>query len=104
MAIAAPGNCIWSQEFYETDRARAFVRGYTLEFSRGQQKVGRGQWHAGRPPAGGAEHHRAYRRLCCHRTGIVGDLRDLAEEHNTVTLVPRRRIRTAFRRPKSPFG
>jgi choline dehydrogenase-like flavoprotein len=31
-----PGNCIWSQEFYETDRSRGFVRGYTFEFSRGQ--------------------------------------------------------------------
>jgi len=34
-----PGNCIWSQEFYETDRSRGFVRGYTFEFSRGQGAV-----------------------------------------------------------------
>ena len=34
-----PGNCIWSQEFYETDRSRGFVRGYTFEFSRGQGPV-----------------------------------------------------------------
>jgi choline dehydrogenase-like flavoprotein len=34
-----PGNCIWSQEFYETDRSCGFVRGYTFEFSRGQGPV-----------------------------------------------------------------
>src|ERR1700723_259335 len=34
-----PGNCIWSQEFYETDRSRGFVRGYTFEFNRGQNPV-----------------------------------------------------------------
>jgi choline dehydrogenase-like flavoprotein len=31
---ARAGNCMWSQEFYETDPSRGFVRGYTLQFSR----------------------------------------------------------------------
>src|SRR5246127_2862218 len=84
-----PGNCIWSQEFYETDRSRGFVRGYTFEFSRGQgpvmaavhgNQIGRLPW--------GAEHHRAYRKLFCHRTGMVAICEDLPEEHNTVTLDP----------------
>jgi len=84
-----PGNCIWSQEFYETDRARGFVRGYTFEFSRGQnqvmaavhgQQIGRLSWGAG--------HHRDYRRLFRHRTGMVAICEDLPEEHNTVTLDP----------------
>jgi len=84
-----PGNCIWSQEFYETDRSRGFVRGYTFEFSRGQGPVmaavqgmatGRLPW--------GAEHHRAYRSLFCRRTGMVAICEDLPEEHNTVTLDP----------------
>ena len=84
-----PGNCIWSQEFYETDRSRGFVRGYTFEFSRGQgtvmaavdgMQIGRLPW--------GAEHHRAYRKLFCHRTGMVAICEDLPEEHNTVTLDP----------------
>src|SRR6202034_2733818 len=34
-----PGNCIWSQQFYETDLSRGFVRGYTFEFNRGQGPV-----------------------------------------------------------------
>ena len=84
-----PGNCIWSQEFYETDLSRGFVRGYTFEFSRGQNPVmaavhgaqtGRLQWGPG--------HHRSYRRLFCHRTGMVAICEDLPEEHNTVTLDP----------------
>jgi hypothetical protein len=31
----APPTCLWSKEFYETDRARGFVRGYTFQFGRG---------------------------------------------------------------------
>jgi choline dehydrogenase-like flavoprotein len=84
-----PGNCIWSQEFYETDQSRGYVRGYTYEFSRGQGPVmaaatGMG---TGRIPWGEG-HHDAYRKLFCHRTGMVGICEDLPEEHNRVTLDP----------------
>jgi choline dehydrogenase-like flavoprotein len=84
-----PGNCIWSQEFYETDPARPFVRGYTFEINRGQGPVmaavqgmatGRLPW--------GEDHHRAYRSLFCRRTAMVAICEDLPEEHNTVTLDP----------------
>jgi phage tail protein X len=30
-----PPLCLWSQEFYETDPGRDFVRGYTFQFGRG---------------------------------------------------------------------
>jgi choline dehydrogenase-like flavoprotein len=43
-------------------------------------RIGRLPW--------GAEHHRAYRKLFCHRTGMVAICEDLPEEHNTVTLDP----------------
>jgi choline dehydrogenase-like flavoprotein len=84
-----PGNCIWSQEFYETDRSRGFVRGYTFEFARGQGPIMAAVHGAatGRLPWG-AGHHRAYRDLLCRRTGMVGICEDLPEEHNTVTLDP----------------
>ena len=84
-----PGNCIWSQEFYETDPARGFVRGYTFEFNRGQGPVmaAVAGMETGRIPWGEA-HHDAYRRLFCHRTGVVAICEDLPEEHNTVTLDP----------------
>jgi choline dehydrogenase-like flavoprotein len=84
-----PGNCIWSQEFYETDRSRGFVRGYTFEFSRGQGPVMAAihGMESGRLPWG-PEHHRIYRDLFCHRTGMVAICEDLPEAHNTVTLDP----------------
>ncbi len=84
-----PGNCIWSQEFCETDRSRGFVRGYTFEFVRGQGAVmaavqgmqtGRLPWGAG--------HHAAYRKLLAHRTGMVAICEDLPEQYNRVTLDP----------------
>ena len=34
-----PGNCIWSQQFYETDHSRDFVRGFTYEITRGRGPV-----------------------------------------------------------------
>ena len=40
-AIAARANCIWSQEFYETDRSRGFVRGYTFRIL---PRPGAGRW------------------------------------------------------------
>ena len=54
-----PGNCIWSQEFYETDTSRGFVRGFTYEIARGGGPVntavnrmlsGEGRLGRGAPP------------------------------------------------------
>ena len=84
-----PSNGLWSQEFYETDLGRGFVRGFTYEFSRGQGPVmtalsglGRGQLPIG------AGHHEAYRRLHQKTTGMVAICEDLPELHNRVTLDP----------------
>ena len=85
-----PGNCIWSQEFYETDRvARLRARLHLRVLARPGPGDGRGAGHArsGRLPWGD-EHHRAYRKLFGHRTGMVAICEDLPEEHNTVTLDP----------------
>ena len=84
-----PGNCIRSQEFYETDRTRGFVRGYTFEFTRGRGPVltAISGMSAGRIPWG-ADHHHAYRQLFNRIAGMVAICEDLPEEHNTVTLDP----------------
>jgi hypothetical protein len=65
------------------------VRGYTFEFSRGQNqvKVAVHGMQIGRLPWG-VDHHNAYRKLFQHRTGMVAICEDLPEEHNTVTLDP----------------
>jgi len=82
-----PVDCIWSQEFYETDLSRGFVRGYTYEMTRGRGAVmtALGGMMAGRIPFGEG-HHDAYRALHDRITGMVAICEDLPEEHNTVTL------------------
>ncbi len=84
-----PGNVIWSQEFYETDRARGFLRGYTFEMVRGQNPVMSAVMgmQAGLVPWG-EDHHAAYRTLAGRRTGMVAICEDLPEAHNRVTLDP----------------
>ena len=80
---------IWSQEFYESDPSRGFLRGYTFEFVRGQGAVMAAVqgMQTGRLPWGAA-HHAAYRKLHAHRTGMVAICEDLPEAHNRVTLDP----------------
>lgn len=84
-----PPLCLWSQEFYETDPARDFVRGYTFQFNRGTASIGEAitSTLAGRLPFG-EDHHRVYRRLLNHRIGLSAIIEDLPEEHNRVTLDP----------------
>lgn len=84
-----PGNCIQSQEFYETDPSRGFLRGYTLEIVRGRGHVATGLQGvmSGKIPFG-HDHHRAYRDLFNRIAGMLGICEDLPELHNTVTLDP----------------
>ncbi len=83
------GCCIMSQEFYETDRFRGFVRGYSFEIVRGFEPVStalRGM-QMGRLPWG-ADHHRAYGDLFDRTAGMVAICEDLPESNNCVTLDP----------------
>jgi choline dehydrogenase-like flavoprotein len=84
-----PQTVMWSKEFYETDAARDFVRGYTLQFVRGTGPANEAitSMAAGRLPWG-ADHHRVYRSLLHHRMQIGVACEDLPEEHNRVTLDP----------------
>jgi choline dehydrogenase-like flavoprotein len=83
------GCCIMSQEFYETDPRRDFVRGYSFEILRGFGAVSTALWgmQAGRV-AWGADHHRAYADLFDRTAGLVVICEDLPEPTNTVTLDP----------------
>ena len=85
----APMTSIWSKEFYETDPSRGFVRGYTLQFSRGTGPANEAitSAAAGRLPWG-KDHHRVYRELLDHRLLIGVACEDLPEAHNRVTLDP----------------
>ncbi len=81
------GCCITSQEFYETDLSRGFVRGYTFEMLRGIGTVSTALWgmSSGRVPWGEG-HHRAYGDLFDRTAGMVVICEDLPESHNRVTL------------------
>ncbi len=84
-----PGDCLWSQEFYETDPSRGFVRGFTYEMTRGRGPVMTALtgMHAGRIPFG-TGHHDAYRALHKRITGMVAICEDLPDADNRVTLDP----------------
>ena len=87
--FAGPHKAIRSQQFYETDPSRDFVRGYTMEIQRGMPPVRTAHtgMRLGRIPWGD-DHHSAFRRLYNHVTGMVAVCEDLPEEHNRVTLDP----------------
>ncbi|MFM8614192.1 MAG: GMC family oxidoreductase [Alphaproteobacteria bacterium] len=84
-----PMNVIWSKEFYETDRSRGFVRGYTMQFGRTTGLVNEAITSAavGILPWG-RDHHKTYRGLVNRRLIIGIACEDLPEEHNRVTLDP----------------
>lgn len=83
------GCCIMSQEFYETDRTRGFVRGYSFEINRGFGPVTTALWGMSTGRLGPGEgHHRAYGQLFDRTAGIIIICEDLPEESNRVTLDP----------------
>ena len=99
-----PGVCIWSQEFYETDRKRGFLRGYTYEINRGSGPVSTamlGMMHQRIP--WGEGHHDAFDRMFDRTTGMVGICEDLPELHNTVTLDAQLRDRHGIPAPKIDY-
>jgi choline dehydrogenase-like flavoprotein len=83
------GCCIMSQEFYETDRSRDFLRGYSFEILRGFGPVSTALWglQAGLV-SWGADHHRTYGALSDRTAGMVAICEDLPEAANRVTLAP----------------
>jgi choline dehydrogenase-like flavoprotein len=77
------GNPLYSQEFYETDRQRSFVRGYTLV---GERTFGPLS-HALEVPWG-VDHHRIMRSRFPHCAGVTAVADDLPEAGNRVDLDP----------------
>ncbi len=82
------GNIGLSQEFYETDKSRGFVRGYTYQFQRslGPAWIANGGFRD--PVPWGEGHHvELEKRLgSVMAMAVIGE--DLPEEHNTVDLDP----------------
>jgi len=98
------GCCIMSQEFYDTDSARGFVRGYSFETLRGFGPVYTALWgmNAGRLPWG-PEHHAAYAQLFDRTASMVAICEDLPDPANTVTLHPELKDADGIPAPKVTY-
>ena len=98
------GCCILSQQFYETDRMRDFVRGYNMQIVRGSGPVGtaRQGMDNGTIPWG-AGHHQAFEKYYDRtiRLGICCE--DLPEECNRVTLDPELKDSNGIPAPKVTY-
>ena len=84
------GSTMLSQEFYETDTNRGFVRGYDLQvLALGSAPItaALGGLLGQRLPWG-QTHHQAFDERFGHTVGITIMTEDLPEEHNLVTLDP----------------
>jgi choline dehydrogenase-like flavoprotein len=81
------GCLITSQEFYETDTSRGFVRGVTLECARGTGPMSAAiNGLTEQPPLWGQVHRQVFDMMNGFTAGIGIITEDLPEEHNTVTL------------------
>lgn len=86
-SIGPHGCCILSQQFYETDASRDFVRGYTMQVLRGAPPVETAVGgYFRRQIALGPGHHQQFRNTFNHSAGIAIIAEDLPEEHNRITL------------------
>jgi choline dehydrogenase-like flavoprotein len=81
--------CILSQQFYETDRSRGFVRGYNMQITRGLGPVATARMGVARGDIPWGEgHHEVFARRYGRSINIGICCEDLPEECNMVTLDP----------------
>jgi len=95
---------MWSMQFYETDQANDFKRGYSYQFTRGFSPAitaingmadGLLPWGEG--------HHAAYLSLFERQAGMVSICEDLPEEINCVTLDPTLKDANGIPAPKITY-
>jgi len=80
------GNIFMSQEFYETDPRKDFVRGYSYQIIRGSGPAWQARGGIDKPLPWGEGHHEAFASKFGKGIGMAVISEDLPEEHNTVTL------------------
>jgi choline dehydrogenase-like flavoprotein len=86
-SIGPHGACLLSQQFYETDLKRDFVRGYTLQVLRGAPaaETANTGYNMRQIPLG-ASHHQKFHTYFNKTAGIAVISEDLPELHNRVEL------------------
>ena len=82
------GNMIMSQEFYETDERRGFVRGYSYQVIRSSGPVTTACGFLGGPVPWGAAHHEEFANRFGNSATLAVIGEDLPELHNRVELDP----------------
>ena len=84
------GSAMLSQEFYETDASRGFVRGYDMQVLGNELPPLAAALGGllGEMVPWGSGHHDAFAERFGHMAGITLMTEDLPEEHNQVTLDP----------------
>jgi choline dehydrogenase-like flavoprotein len=98
------GSCILSQEFYETQPERGFVRGYTMQVLRGPGPIETAVTGvARREIPWGPNHHREFAARFGRTVGIAIIVEDLPEAHNSVTLDPDLKDSTGIPSPKITY-
>ncbi len=100
--VGPAANMILSQEFYETDPGRDFVRGYSYQTGRGQGPGSTARGGSPRVPWG-ADHHAQMQRRFRNTVGlgVIGD--DLPEQHNSVSLDPNLTDNSGLPAPKITY-
>ncbi|WP_462163505.1 GMC family oxidoreductase [Pseudoalteromonas xiamenensis] len=86
-SVGPQGCSLLSQQFYETDTSRDFVRGYTMHVLRGTSALDTATtgFLTRRIPLGKA-HHQAFAKTYNHNMGIAIISEDLPERHNRIEL------------------
>ena len=77
------GNCIYSHEFYETDRSRGFVRGVQLQVTRENPLLAQSTYTK---PRWGRSGQQQLRKAFRHSLRVLVMIEDLPELDNRVTL------------------
>ena len=84
--VGTTGNPLFSQQFYETDLSRGFVRGYMMVLYGPRGLLQQVTRRIKEPLAWGADHHRQMRREFGHSLRITIEAEDLPEGTNLVQL------------------
>lgn len=90
--VGITSNPCFSQQFYETDTTRGFVRGYSLVVYGPYGPLSQA-WGDAQPLPWGADHHREMRRRFGHTIGIAIMAEDLPDADNGVELDAKERDR-----------
>jgi choline dehydrogenase-like flavoprotein len=94
------GNILISQEFYETNSRRDFVRGYSYQMGRSSGPARTAMGQAIPPVKWGEGHHEEFRERFAQSSllAVIGE--DLPEEHNRVELDPKLKDSNGIPAPK----